>query len=443
MRGITEWARGLLTVAALFCVTWAAADNSLNGIRIWPSPDNTRLVFDLEARAEYRVFELANPSRLVVDLFDTELNADPDALALDGTGLSNIRTGVRDNGLRVVLDMPVALDYRAMKLPPNSQHPYRLVIDLQRNTPQQAAAPVRKVDTSGRRDLIIAIDAGHGGEDPGAIGPAGTREKDIVLAIANELARQIDAEPGFSAKLIRTNDYFVSLYDRRDRARELQADMFVSIHADAFRTPQPSGASVFALSRGGATSTMAAYLAEQENKADIIGGVGGISLEDKDETLREVIVDLSMNANLSESLAMGADILKHLGGVAKLHKDRVEQAGFAVLKSPDVPSVLVETGFISNPAEERKLRTESYRKTMAQAIFKGLKEYGYNTAPEGTYVYWRAHEAPQFVDYKVSRGDTLSGIAQRFQIPLTDLKTLNGLSSNNIRIGQVLKVPNV
>lgn len=436
--------RWFVVVVALFCSTLAWADNSLNGIRIWPSPDNTRLVFDLAARAEYRVFELANPSRLVVDLFDTELNADPDALALEGTGLSNIRTGVRDNGLRVVLDMPVALDYRAMKLPPNSQHPYRLVIDLQRRSSEQVPAePVRKVDTSGRRDLIIAIDAGHGGEDPGAIGPAGTKEKDIVMAIAKELERQINAEQGFSAHLVRTNDYFVSLYDRRDKARALQADMFVSIHADAFRTPQPSGASVFALSRGGATSTMAAYLAEQENKADIIGGVGGISLEDKDETLREVIVDLSMNANLSESLAMGASIVKHLGGVARLHKDRVEQAGFAVLKSPDVPSVLVETGFISNPAEERKLRTESYRKSMAQAIFQGLKDYGYASAPEGTYVYWRAHQAPQFVDYKVSRGDTLSSIAQRFRIPLTELKSLNGLSSNTIRIGQVLKVPNV
>lgn len=439
-----SWVRLGTVFIALLGTSVAWANNSLNGIRIWPSPDNTRLVFDLESRAEYRVFELANPSRLVVDLYDTDLNADPDALALTGTGLSDIRTGVRENGLRVVLDMPKALDYRAMKLPPNSQHPYRLVIDLQRGEAlQQAATPVRSVDTSGRRDLVIAIDAGHGGEDPGAIGPSGTKEKDIVLAIAKELERQIDAEPGFSAHLIRTNDYFVSLYGRRDKARDLQADMFVSIHADAFRTPQPSGASVFALSRGGATSTMAAYLAEQENKADVIGGVGGISLEDKDETLREVIVDLSMNANLSESLVMGADILKHLDGVARLHKDRVEQAGFAVLKSPDVPSVLVETGFISNPAEERKLRTANYRKSMAQAIFRGLKEYGYNTAPEGTYVYWRAHEAPQFVDYKVNRGDTLSAIAQRFRIPLTELKTLNGLNSNSIRIGQVLKVPNV
>jgi len=285
--------------------------------------------------------------------------------------------------------------------------------------------------------VVVAIDAGHGGEDPGALGPGRLREKDVVLAIAQELHAHFEREPGFSPTLIRSGDYYVSLRGRPDLARKREADLFVSIHADAFTRKEANGASVYALSTRGATSTTARYLAESENAADLIGGV---RLADKDEMLAEVLADLSMTSTLDASLNMGATVLGEMDSVARLHKRQVEQAGFAVLKSPDIPSILVETGFISNPTEARKLSTASYRRQMAGAIFRGLRRWWRDHPPPGTLLAWQK-ESGVGRQYTIARGDTLSGIAQRFDVSVADLKSYNGLRGDRIMVGKTLKIP--
>ena len=261
---------------------------------------------------------------------------------------------------------------------------------------------------------MIAVDAGHGGEDPGALGPNRLREKEVTLSIAKELVALINAQPGFTGKLTRTGDYFIPLKKRRALARNMKADLFVSIHADAFTKASARGASVFALSQNGATSETARFLAQRENESDLIGGVGDISLDDKDQVLAGVLVDLSMTATLNSSLQVGHHVLNSMGRIAHLHKRHVEQAGFMVLKSPDVPSILVETGFISNPEEARKLATASYRKQMAQSVFNGIKQHFYQHPPAGTYVAAQVESgALKHIErqHTVARGDSLSSIA--------------------------------
>jgi N-acetylmuramoyl-L-alanine amidase len=294
----------------------------------------------------------------------------------------------------------------------------------------------KSVKHSDKRDIIIAIDAGHGGEDPGAIGPQRQREKDVVLAIAKELNALLKADKGFRPTMIRSGDYYVSLRGRRDLARQRQADLFVSIHADAFKRREAHGASVYALSTKGATSTAARYLAQRENESDLVGGV---TLSDKDDILAGVLADLSMTSTLDNSLKLGDKVLRHVDKVAKLHKTRVEQAGFAVLKSPDIPSILVETGFISNPSESKLLSSGSYQKKMARAIHAGIREWFLAHPPSGTLVAWEKQLNGQ--PYIIARGDTLSGIAQRFNVSLSDLKSRNGISGEKILVGQKLLIP--
>lgn len=450
-----------LTLASLLLTVGAQA-TEVQSVRIWPSPNQTRLVLDLDQGVEFSYFVLTQPDRLVVDLPATQIKADFAAVPLEYSGIAAIRHGPREQGVRLVLDLQQAMPARVFALPPNEQHQHRLVIDLERQQASVLDAPVptvavnavspvgteRTVNTQGQRDLIIVIDPGHGGEDPGAIGPRGTREKDIVLSVANHLFRLLDAEPGYRPVMVRSNDYFVSLADRRNRARREQGDVFISVHADAFHNAQANGASVYALSDRGATSTTAAYLAEQENRADIIGGVGGISLEGKDEILREVLVDLSMNANRGESLRLGDDVLRYLGRVARLHKDTVEQANFSVLRSPDVPSILIEVGFISNPAEEQRLRDDAYRRQLAGAVFAGVKEFSWRNPPEGSYVYQQKNSPNRVVtghsEYVIRAGDTLSSIAIRYRTSVSELLRLNNMTNaNSIRVGQKLRVPNV
>jgi len=292
----------------------------------------------------------------------------------------------------------------------------------------------------GKRDILVGIDAGHGGEDPGAIGPNRIYEKQVVMAISQELKRLVDNEPGFRGVLIRTGDYYIPLRKRTDIAREHRVDLFVSIHADAFKNPAARGASVFALSPGGATSETAGYLAERENRADLIGGVGSVKISDKDRVLASVLLDLSMTATLNSSLDVGKEVLGEMGAIARLHKRHVEQAGFLVLKSPDIPSILVETGFISNPTEARQLADRNYQQRMARAIFAGIKRYFYNSPPLGTWVAANGGGGAERV-YVIARGDTLSGIAARHNISVDALLRHNSLSSTNIRVGQRIKIP--
>ena len=420
---------GLLITSSVWAV-------EVHEVRLWRAPDHTRIVFDLTGPADHNLIVLSNPGRIVLDLKDTQLRTDLTDLTLANTPVQRIRSGVREgDDLRVVLEVSAAVNPRSFSLQANEQAGDRLVLDLYDQ--EAKVAPVRKsVKQSAKRDIVIAIDAGHGGEDPGALGPRRVREKDVVLAIARELSKLLQADSGFQPTLIRSGDYYVSLKGRRDLARKRQADLFVSIHADAFKRKEANGASVYALSTRGASSTAARYLAQRENAADLVGGV---SLSDKDDVLAGVLADLSMTSTLDTSLKLGDKVLRNVDNVAKLHKDNVEQAGFAVLKSPDIPSILVETGFISNPGESKKLATSSYQKKMARAIHRGIRDWFLAHPPSGTLLAWQKQQRGQ--QYTIARGDTLSGIAERFSVSLSDLKSYNSISSSKIMVGQKLAIP--
>jgi N-acetylmuramoyl-L-alanine amidase len=426
---------GAILALLLTSTTWAV---EVHDVRLWRAPDHTRIVFDLTGPVEHKLILLDNPSRIVVDVEDTRLKTSLSDLKLDKTPVSRIRSGVRQgDDLRVVLDMEAKVDPRSFVLKANQQAGDRLVLDLYDKKKTSSSTTVKKsVKQSAKRDIIVAIDAGHGGEDPGAIGPKRRREKVVVLAIAREVARLFEADKGFKPTLIRSGDYYISLKGRRDLARKRQADLFVSVHADAFKRKEAHGASVYALSTRGATSTAARYLAQRENAADLVGGV---SLSDKDDVLAGVLADLSMTSTLDTSLKLGGKVLGRMDNVTKLHKERVEQAGFAVLKSPDIPSILVETGFISNPEESRKLASSSYQKKMARAIHAGIKDWFLAHPPSGTLIAWQKQQGGR--QYVIARGDTLSGIAQRFNVSLTSLKSHNGISGSKIMVGQKLVIP--
>jgi N-acetylmuramoyl-L-alanine amidase len=432
---------GLFVVAASsLCLSqaWAA---TVESVRIWRAPDHTRLVLDLSGPVEHKLFSLDQPRRVVIDIDDARMGSPLTELEFANTPISNLRHGRRnEDDLRVVLDLAEAAKPRSFTLKAHGGKPHRLVIDLYDPETETVKTVENITRQSEHRDIVVAVDAGHGGEDPGAIGPRRLYEKDVVMAISKELATLINREPGYKAQLVRTGDYYIALYDRRDKARQIRADLFVSVHADAFKDPRARGASVFALSRRGATSETARFLAAKENDADLIGGVGGVSLNDKDDVLAGVLVDLSMTANLTNSLQVGSRVLKEMGGITNLHKHQVEQAGFAVLKSPDVPSILVETGFISNPEEARKLNSPAYRSQLANAIFRGVKSYFYETPPAGSYIAWIKQSGGD-IEYVIARGDTLSDIAARHNVSVSDLIQKNGLSSSTIRVGQKLIIP--
>ncbi|MFN2287848.1 MAG: N-acetylmuramoyl-L-alanine amidase [Chromatocurvus sp.] len=412
---------------------------TVHDVRLWRAPDHTRIVLDMSAPAEHRVLALQNPDRIVLDVSNAALRASTADLDLDDTPIARIRSGVREGSdLRLVFDLRASVTPRSFAIEANAQAGDRLVLDMHDALPDQRDGPpaAQSVSDDERRDIIIAIDAGHGGEDPGALGPGGLREKDVVLAIAKELASLFERDRGFAPTLIRSGDYYVSLKGRRDLARERQSDLFVSIHADAFNRKQANGASVYALSTRGATSTTASYLAQRENATDLVGGV---RLGDKDEMLAGVLADLSMTSTLDASLNMGGSVLGEMGGVARLHKRQVEQAGFAVLKSPDIPSILLETGFISTPGEARKLADPAYRRRMARAIHRGIRSWFLSHPPPGTLL---AHEKRRGGrEYRIASGDTLSGIAARFNVSVSDLKAFNQLADNRILVGQTLKIP--
>jgi N-acetylmuramoyl-L-alanine amidase len=408
-------------------------------VRLWRAPDHTRIVFDLTSPVDHNLITLANPSRIVLDIEDVRAATDFDGLELGNTPVRRIRSAVRNgDDLRLVLDVSAEVDPRSFSLKANDQAGNRLVLDLYDKAATKTVEVRKSVKQSAKRNIIVAIDAGHGGEDPGALGPRRVREKDVVLAIAKELNALLRADKGFQPTMIRSGDYYVSLKGRRDLARKRQADLFVSIHADAFKRKEANGASVYALSTRGATSTAANYLAQRENSADLIGG---ISLSDKDDVLAGVLADLSMTSTLDTSLKLGAKVLRNVDNVARLHKNNVEQAGFAVLKSPDIPSILVETGFISNPAESKKLASRAYQRKMAAAIHRGIRDWFLAHPPSGTLVAWQKEQAGQ--QYIIARGDTLSAIAHRFSVSLSDLKSHNSINGNGSRImvGQKLTIP--
>jgi len=379
-----------------FALSAFAEGAAVKGVRLWAAPDNTRVVIDISAPVHYTLNTLTNPTRIVVDLDDTHLQTALPVLTRN-KGLVSSVSSAPYNGkdLRLVLNLKTAVQPKSFTLTPNAQYGNRLVIDLypQRKvadaapptmttttTTTQAGTRIKKIAPKGR-DLVIAIDAGHGGDDPGAHGSFGTNEKDVVLAIARRLATLVNKERGMRAVMIRDGDYYVGLRQRIQKARRYKADLFVSIHADAYTDRRASGSSVFTLSEHGATSEAARWLADSENASDLVGGV---SLDDKDGLLASVLLDLSQSATIEASVDVGDKVLGNLSRVGNVHKAAVQQAGFVVLKSPDIPSILVETAFISNPNEERKLRDTHHQQVLAQAIMSGVRSYFVRRAPPGT-----------------------------------------------------------
>ena len=409
-------------------------------IRVAQQEGVTRLVFELSETAEHRIFPLSNPDRIVLDI--SGVNLAPSVVnglsALSSDVLMRVRYARRDAGVRFVLDLAQTAKAKSTVLAANGTYGPRILVELEYGE-RKPATIVKSLANLAKekRDIVIAIDPGHGGKDPGALGQYNVREKDIVLSIGKELASRINAVDGFKAVLTRSTDTYLQLRDRSRVAREANADLMISIHADAFTKSSARGASVWALSLSGKSSEMGRWLAQQENSADL---VGGISLDDKDQLLAEVLLDMSMNSTIQMSLNIGKSVLGEMKGVAVLHKDTVQQAGFVVLKSPDIPSILIETGFVSNKTEAKNLSSRAYRVKLADSISKGVIEYFTKNAPEGTLVAWKQKKHSDYV-YTVSKGDTLSEIARRNQVSLPVLRQANNLNNDVIWIGQKLVIP--
>ncbi len=424
--------RLLLAIALSLTTTLAhGGQAAIEGVRSWAGPDHTRVVFDLSSPVEHRLFTLQEPARVVVDIRDAQLSDASTGALTEGGILNNVRSAPRNgDDLRVVFDLARKVDPKSFIVPPNEEYGHRLVVDLEK--PRDKSQPVKTApDKAG--ELVIAIDAGHGGEDPGAIGPRGTHEKDIVLEVARKLEGIIDKRDDMRALLIRDGDYYLGLHERRRKAHQAGADMFVSLHADAFRDNQVRGSSVFVLSADGASSEMAQILAENENASDRIAGV---SLADREKDVRSVLVDLSRRATIESSAGLARSVLGELGDTGRVHSENVERAGFAVLKSLDMPSVLVELAFISNPVEERRLRTDDYQWQLARAIRRGVADFAKDRMSTLKIASGQAHR-----EYTVERGDTLSGIARRHRVSVARLREINELQGSTIRVGRTLRIP--
>lgn len=427
--------RRFLILIALLSGSSLASAAELRDLRLWDSPDSTRLVFDLNGEVQHKVFTLDHPDRVVIDISNVDRKSAADFInkaALKGV-VTKMRYGARDDGAtRVVLEVSKPVDPKSFSIQPNGGYGYRLVVDLFNPgssaaaaapapvtpapaapapvvvaaappkpaapvalpaAPATPAAPVAKPGAPAaqsasiikpgvrltEKPIVIAVDAGHGGEDPGAHGPTGVLEKDVSLAIARRLARLINDQPGMKAVLTRDGDYYVGLRERVQKARQVQADLFISVHCNALTRPEMRGTAVYVLSSHGATNEQSRWLASQENAADM---VGGIDIQDKDHELAAVLIDLSQSATMEASFDLGNRMLSSLGQINNLQKDKVQQAGFVVLKAPDIPSVLVETAFITNPVEEKQLASSEYQQKMAESMLDGVKGYFQSYRPQ-------------------------------------------------------------
>ncbi|HWK53201.1 MAG TPA: N-acetylmuramoyl-L-alanine amidase [Hyphomicrobiales bacterium] len=433
----------------LACLSGWARAAVVESVRTYRAPEYTRLVFDLDKPLSHKIFTLEDPDRVVIDLIDANLDGRLDKLDLDDTPIEAIRHAVRNGSdLRVVLDMKGKVQPRSFLLDKNEQYGERLVVDLY---DADAGSEARQVTASletlnnPKRDVVILVSAGHGGEDPGAIGVNRLREKDVVLAISREVAARINATPGFRAVMARDGDYYVGLRERVLIAHQNSADFYVAIHADAHSNKDAKGATLYALSQRGATSEQARLLAEKENAADLIGGVGSVSLTDKDAVLASVLLDLSMTASVATSLDIGKHLIDTLDNVVYLRRRNVEQASFVELKSADIPSLLVESGYITNSNDAKNLDSSAWRQQFAARLVDGIVSWFQARPPVGTLLAWQKESGlpltRQEGSYTVQRGDSLSMIAERFGLSMTELKTENALASDTIRIGQVLRIP--
>lgn len=450
-------------------ITWAA---QLKNITVSQQNGTFSLFLTVNGPFTHKLFTLTNPNRVVLDLNSTTLAVNLNQLGLNNSLINQVRSGLSSsNTLRLVFDVNQEVQVRSIPwdskgvrldlmgkgmtavktIPPSNKKP----LAMQQTSKNQSApqivnqnqptimhkTPINVPHSPSNkylRDVVVVLDAGHGGKDPGARGPSRSHEKNVVLAITLKLKQLIDRQPGMRAVLTRSGDYYVGLRQRLDIARKYNGDIFVSIHADAFNNPHSNGASVFALSQRGATSEAARWLAEKENYSELGGGVNLGDLDDSNGVVRSVLIDLSQTATINSSLQMGKRVLNQLDSFTNLHNAKVEQAGFVVLKSTDIPSILVETGFISNPREERNLTSSAYQSRLSQAIFQGIKGYFWDNPPHGTRI-----EAMTTNHYHIVRaGDTFPAIASRYHVSIEALRAMNGLSGRAaLRPGQKLVIP--
>ncbi|MET0777938.1 MAG: N-acetylmuramoyl-L-alanine amidase [Pseudomonas mandelii] len=390
-RHLLNW----MLACAAFALPFGVSAAQIRNARLWRSDDKLRLVFDLSGPVQYKTFSLSAPERLIVDLRGASLIGDFSQLALGNTVIRSIRSGRFGQGdTRIVLDLSGPVQLNSFLLSPQDGQGDRLVLDLKSSAPLNIAeaTEARGDKPHPKRDIIVVVDPGHGGKDPGAVGAKGEREKDVVLSIAQLLAKRLKREKGFDVKLVRNDDFFVPLRKRVEIARKHNADIFISVHADAAPRLTASGASVYCLSEGGATSATARFMAQRENGADLLGATSLLNLKDKDPMLAGVILDMSMNATIAASLQLGSTVLGSLAAITSLHQKRVEQAGFAVLKSPDVPSILVETGFISNARDSQRLVTARHQQAVADGLFEGLQRYFQKNPPLDSYIAWQQQQ---------------------------------------------------
>jgi len=430
----------------LFSINTMAAKLQL--IEVKQNAGKTSLSFSLDGAIAHKVFTLTNPDRIVVDFEKTKLAFNLNQLHLNNKLIKLVRSGhPNPQTLRLVFEVTNAVLLRATpwSSTPASNHAFSLDISASQQQKKavklainnkSAPAPIKTVPVKPLRNVIVVLDPGHGGKDPGAMGPKRSVEKNVTLAIAIKLKQLIDRQPGMRAVLTRNADYYVGLRDRLTIARKHNGDVFISIHADAFINKQSNGASVFALSQSGATSEAARWLAEKENYSEL-GGVNLRGLDDQSGLVRTVLIDLSQTATISASLHMGEGVLRNLTTMTNLHNHKVEQARFMVLKSPDIPSILIETGFISNPREERNLTDPSYQTQLTQSIFQGLKNYFWEYPPHDT----RIEALVGNSLHVVRAGESLTKIAAFYRVSPEALKEANHLSTNQVNIGQKLILP--
>lgn len=481
--------KSLLLPGLLFCLLLLSesvvADTAINGVRSWTAPERTRLVFDLSEPVKYKVTRASDSTSLKLVISRSRLNARIPLFNKHKVIASIATNPLNTRSVELRFKLRKAVKVKSFQLDPGGRYGYRLVLDLyerkqverpkvvKKQTPkktqkQTLAGKVSKqilvkkesstamkrehgqkqeqrlprVDKATEgvrgRDIVIAIDAGHGGEDSGAKGNNGTYEKDVVLEIANNLKKLLDKEAGMRGVLVRESDYYIPLRKRMDIARKHHADFFVSIHADAFPDPSARGSSVYVLSNKGASSEAAHWLAKRENQADLVGGV---SLDDKDDVLASVLLDLSQAASRQVSHEVAQMTVKNLSKAGTVHFREVQKAGFAVLKSPDIPSMLVEVAFISNPMEEKNLRDQEHQEKFARAILAGIRRHFHQAPPPDSWLAMRYKQKIRERQYVIAPGDTLSEIAQRYEVSLSRLKDFNQLGQNDIRAGQVLKIP--
>lgn len=457
---------GLLIGLMISAALTVASAAEVRGVKVSQEGAQTVVQLRLSQQSRFQVFSLTGPHRLVVDIEGGRIAPTALPLPREAGPVRQVRFARQPNGvLRVVLDLNRPLEYSSQQVP-NGAAGTQVLINLRQpgaavatvasapvpaparaaaTTPAPAtreASPVRTLTAGASgRDLVVVVDAGHGGKDPGAIGPSGIREKDITLAISRRIVALLDEEPGMRGQLTRSGDYFIVLRDRMERARSAQADFFLSVHADAINNRKVRGSSVYALSTKGATDEAARRLAARENAADLIGGV---QLANKERTLASVLMDLSQRAAISTSIEAGDVILGELARVGPLLRTSVQQAPFLVLKSPDVPSLLIETAFISNPQDERNLTTAQYQDRVARAVVAGVRRYFYNNPPPGTLVAAlgaRGAEPLRPVEHVIRRGETLSALATRYNVSVRQIRAENNLRGDRVVVGQVLRIP--